>query len=79
MPKFIPIANPDLAVAIGRRLKSCRQKEGLTMDQVATKADVSRRAYLEWERGRKLPRLDSLVSLCNLYELEVDGLLADLR
>jgi transcriptional regulator with XRE-family HTH domain len=74
MSKFQPITDNDLAAALGQRLKAARLKAGLSIEKMADDAKVARRAYLEWEHGRTLPRLDSLIRVCNLHNLPIEAM-----
>lgn len=73
--KFTPIKEQDLAAALGARLKAARAKAGLSVEKMADAAQVARRSYLEWEHGRTLPRLDSLLALSNFHKIPVEILL----
>jgi DNA-binding XRE family transcriptional regulator len=46
---------------------------------MADAAQVARRSYLEWEHGRTLPRLDSLLALSNFHKIPVETLLSGER
>jgi transcriptional regulator with XRE-family HTH domain len=75
MNKFTPIDETDLAAALGQRLKNARTKSGLSIEAMAGAAQVARRSYLEWEHGRTLPRLDSLVRVCNVHGMPIEAML----
>jgi transcriptional regulator with XRE-family HTH domain len=73
--EFIPLQDEDLAASLGARLKELRSKSKLTIEDLADAADVARRSYHEWELGYRLPRLPSLIRVCNFYKLSIEDLL----
>lgn len=56
---------------IGRFLKKLRMEKGLTQEQLAEQAGVSRRTVSRWETGSNLPDLALLVELADLYEVDI--------
>ena len=60
---------------ISERLKEARQNIGMTQDQVAEKIMVSRVTVSNWENGKSLPDVVSLISLSDLYSISLDDLL----
>ena len=60
---------------ISERLKEARQNIGMTQDQVAEKIMVSRVTISNWENGKSLPDVVSLISLSDLYSISLDDLL----
>ena len=60
---------------ISERLKEARQNIGMTQDQVAEKIMVSRVTISNWENGKSLPDIVSLISLSDLYSISLDDLL----
>ena len=60
---------------ISERLKEARQNTGMTQDQVAEKIMVSRVTISNWENGKSLPDVVSLISLSDLYSISLDDLL----
>ena len=79
--KFTPIDKDALRVTLGKRLAALRFKAGLSIEKMADGCDVARRSYWEWETGRstKLPRLDTLIKVCNAHEVPLEVLLAGER
>ena len=59
------------------RIKACRQRCGLTQEQVAEALDVSRQAVTKWENGQSAPSTQNLFKLAQLYGTTVDFLVAD--
>lgn len=60
---------------IEKRLKDARVKAGLTQEQVAEKVMVSRQTISNWENGKSLPDIISIMSLSDLYQISLDELL----
>ena len=59
---------------ISEKLKDARQKAGMTQDQVAEKIMVSRVTISNWENGKSLPDIVSLIGLSDLYSISLDEL-----
>ena len=59
---------------ISEKLKEARQKIGMTQDQIAEKIMVSRVTVSNWENGKSLPDIVSLISLSDLYGISLDEL-----
>jgi len=59
----------------GLRLKSLREKCGLSQKEVADRLDLTRATISAYERNTKAPRLDVLVGLATLYHSSVDYIL----
>ena len=60
---------------IEKRLKQAREAEGLTQEQVAEAVMVSRQTISNWENGKSLPDIISVMKLSELYKISVDELL----
>ncbi len=60
---------------IGQKLKTARQKAGLTQEVVADKIQVSRQTISNWENEKSYPDIASVIHLSNLYNISLDELL----
>ena len=60
---------------IEMKLKDARIQAGLTQEQVAEKIMVSRQTISNWENGKSLPNIVSIMNLSNLYQISIDELL----
>ena len=60
---------------IEKKLKDVRMQAGLTQEQVAEKIMVSRQTVSNWENGKSLPDVVSIMSLSDLYQISIDELL----
>ena len=64
-------------VQIGRRIRSFREKAGMTQGRLAELLNISPQAVSKWERGESMPDVPTLVQLAELFEISVNDLLAD--
>lgn len=62
---------------IGARLKSARNANGLTQEQVAEEIGVSRQSVSNWENCRSYPDIVSVIKLSDLYSVSLDELLKE--
>lgn len=60
---------------IGQKLKSARQNVNLTQEEVADRIFVSRQTISNWENGKTLPDIVSVIKLSDLYGISLDELL----
>lgn len=58
-------------------LKEKRKEYQLTQEQVAEKIFVSRKTISNWETGKTIPDIESVIRLANLFELSLDNLLLE--
>ena len=63
--------------AIGKRIKSAREKKGMTKEQLAELVNLSPMHVSVIERGNKLPRLETLINIANILDVSADVLLQD--
>ena len=62
---------------IGGKLKAARGAAGLTQEQAAEKAGVSRQTVSSWENDRSYPDIGSVIALSELYGISLDELLKE--
>ena len=60
---------------IGSKLRQARQRTGMTQEQVAREIHVSRQTISNWETGKSLPDVLSVIALGDLYLVSLDELL----
>jgi len=63
--------------AIGARIKAARERAGLTQEDLAAELDMSPTHISVLERGRKAPKLETLVNIANALHVSTDMLLQD--
>ncbi len=59
---------------VGNRIREQREAKGISQDELAQKVFVSRQTVSNWERGKTLPDVQSLLLLSNLFDVSVDTL-----
>ena len=63
--------------AIGARIKEARERAGLTQEDLAAELEMSPTHISVLERGRKAPKLETLVKIANTLHVSTDMLLQD--
>lgn len=63
--------------AIGARIRAARERAGLTQEDLAAELDMSPTHISVLERGRKAPKLETLVNIANTLHVSTDMLLQD--
>lgn len=63
---------------IADKIKNARTIKKLTQEQVAEDLNVSRQTISNWENGKSLPDIVSIIRMSELYDLSLDELLKDL-
>lgn len=61
-------------VVVGRNIRACRTKAGLTLEKLAEKADMSWPYLSEIERGRENISLDKLARLAEALNVTLSHL-----
>lgn len=57
------------------RLKYLRDKYSLTQSSIAEQLSINQSTYANWEAGRKMPDIEKIAQLADIYETSVDLLL----
>lgn len=57
------------------RLKAIRKECGMTQREVYSKLNISPNGYASYEQGRTEPSIDTLVKLCQIFDVSADVLL----
>ncbi|HET8954763.1 MAG TPA: helix-turn-helix transcriptional regulator [Solirubrobacterales bacterium] len=65
----------ETAERFGRNLTLLRREAGFTQDRLAVEVYMSRTALSLLERGHRLPRLDHMVLLARVIDVQVRDLL----
>ena len=60
---------------INQKLKNARINMNLTQEDVAEKIMISRQTISNWENGKSLPDIMSIINLSELYQISLDELL----
>lgn len=59
---------------LSKNLLTLRKMRGLSQEQTAEAAGVSRQAYAKWESGETAPDINSCVRLAALFDVSLDDL-----
>ena len=62
---------------IGNKIKNARESNHLTQEQAAQRLMVSRQTISNWETGKSLPDILSIMRMSELYNLSLDELLKE--
>lgn len=69
----------EIAAVVGRRIRALRKAAGLSQDDLAAKAAMSRVFLSEVERGRKTPSLETLERLGRVMGVALKAFVEDSR
>lgn len=62
----------------GKVLREYRERAGYSVAQIAEKAGVSENTYRKYENDGGSIRLDAMIKLAKLYEVDIEQLIRDL-
>ena len=62
-------------MTLGERIRTYRQMQGLSQDELAEKLNVSRQAVSRWENGSSDPSTSNLIALAKIYNTTVEEIL----
>lgn len=62
-------------MAFSDNLQFLRSEAGMTQEQLAETLEVSRQSVSKWESGQSFPEMETLLRLCDLYQVDLDTLL----
>lgn len=62
---------------IGKRIKQCREKLGLTQEEFAEKTGLTTNYISTVERGASFPRCEKLITILNALEVPSDAIFCD--
>lgn len=62
-------------MSFSENLQFLRAQAGVTQEQLAEQLDVSRQSVSKWEGGQSFPEMDTLLKICDLYDVNLDLLL----
>ena len=60
---------------LNENIKRIRKSKGLSQEELAIKLNVVRQTVSNWENGKSLPDIVSIMSLSDLYQITIDELL----
>ena len=62
---------------IGKRIKECRERLGLTQEQFAEKTGLTINYISTVERGASFPRCEKLITIMNTLQVSADAIFCD--
>lgn len=62
-------------MSLAENLQYLRAREGVTQEQLAERLDVSRQSVSKWESAASYPEMDTLLRLCDMFQVDMDTLL----
>ena len=62
-------------MSFSEKLFGLRKQAGMTQADLAEKLNVSRQAVSRWEMGTAKPEVDTLIAICDLFDVSLDYLL----
>lgn len=57
------------------RLKELREENNLTQYDLAKKVKISAACINRWEKGLRVPNIDSIIALCDFFRCSADFLI----
>lgn len=60
---------------IADKIKAARTKKEYTQEQVAESLSISRQTLSNWENGKSLPDIISIIKMSELYDISLDELM----
>jgi DNA-binding XRE family transcriptional regulator len=69
----------DFATRFGHNLSRCRERAGLSQEELGMRAELHRTAVGQLERGQRIARADTLVKLAGSLAVRPEDLLAGLE
>jgi transcriptional regulator with XRE-family HTH domain len=70
----LPVSPTNNEVRIGAKLRAARQTHGLTLDQLAAAAGLTKGFLSRVERDETSPSVASLITLCEVMSLDIGSL-----
>lgn len=55
-------------------LQKLRKRENMSQEALAEKLDVTRQSVSKWESGATYPEMDKLISICKIFNVDMDTL-----
>ena len=59
------------------KIRKLRKEAGYTQEDVSRKLNIQRQTYCNYENGTRMPPLEIIIALADLYKLSVDALVRD--
>lgn len=62
---------------LGSRLKKLRIEKNISQQELANYLSISRQAISNWETDRTQPNIETLIKLCNYYNISIDSMFSE--
>lgn len=53
-------------------LKRYREKNNYSQEEIATRINITQSAYSNYEKGKRLPSIEILIKLADIYDISLD-------
>lgn len=63
-------------IQLAHNLRFKRKQFGLRQGDISSMLNISRQAYSNYETGNRSPDLETLVKLCNFYQVSLDEMVS---
>lgn len=67
----------DMINKLGEKLRSLRQRQGLSQTQLGDRLGVNQTYVGKMERGEKIPNLEMFLKISDLFKVSTDQLIRD--
>lgn len=64
---------------IGKNIRKLRMKQQMSQDDIAPRLNICRQTLSNYETGKRLPDLDMLVKLADIFDVSIDALVGRKR
>ena len=58
---------------ISKKIKNLRKFDNKTIKEFSKTLNVSEGTIYSWESGQRIPKLELLVKICNIYHVSLDS------
>ncbi len=58
---------------IGKKIRNLRKSDNKTIKEFSKALNVSEGTIYSWESGQRIPKLELLVNICNMYHVSLDS------
>ena len=62
-------------IQLANNLRRLRTENNYTQEQIGEKLNISRQAYSNYETGKRIPDIDMLIRIADIYEVTLEQLI----
>lgn len=59
-------------MSINEKLKELRKEMGYTQKEISEKLEISERQYINLEKGKSIPSLETIIKIADIYKISID-------